>query len=66
MDEKFENMKKMLGEEAYDTLNIVSGTLLYQTIHFMKKLGLLEEFLKDKNKISRFLVERILKMEEIK
>lgn len=64
MDQEFNKMKKILGKENYDILNILSGTLLSDAIFFMKKVGILEEFLEDKNEISRFFVSRILKIEK--
>ena len=60
LPEDFVHMKEGLGEKRYDALNIVSGTLLSDAIIFMKKIGILEEFLKDKNVISHVLINSIL------
>jgi len=60
LPEDFVHMKESLGEKRYDALNIVSGTLLSDAIIFMKKIGILEEFLKDKNVISHVLINSIL------
>jgi len=60
LHEHFVHMKESLGEKRYDTLNIISGTLLSDAIIFMKKIGILEEFQEDKNEISHMLINCIL------
>ena len=60
----FSKMRKILGEKRYDALNIISATLLSDAIVFMKKIGILEEFLEDKNEISHMLINSILENRE--
>ena len=57
---EFDKMKKTLGEKKYDVLNIISGTLLSDAVIFMKKIGVLEEFLEDKNELSHMLIDSVL------
>lgn len=66
IQKEFFEMKETLGKEKYDLLNIISGTLLSDAIVFMKKMGVLEEFLGDKNEISNLLITKILKNRGIK
>ena len=63
---EFFEMKKNIGEKNYDLMNIITGTLFHDAVIFMKKVGILEEFLEDKNKASHIYIENILKMEEEK
>ena len=60
MTKEFDKMKGTLGEKRYDTLNIISGTLLSDAVIFMKKIGVLEEFLENKNEISHMLINSVL------
>ena len=64
IDKEFAKMKEMLGDK-YDLLNIITGTLFSDAIVFMKKIGVLEEFLEDKNDISRILIKKTLKHRKI-
>lgn len=56
-------IKEIIGEEKIDYLHIMSATLLTQAIKFIHKLGLLEEFLQDKNESSNLLVKAMLAFE---
>ncbi len=58
--ENLKKMKEIIGSERYDTLNIITGTLLSDAILFMKKLGVLKEFLEDKNEISHVMINSII------
>ena len=58
---EFIAMKKTLGDERYDVLNIITGTLLSDAVVFMNKLGVLDEFRKDKNQISNEVINGILR-----
>jgi len=60
----FDKMKEVLGKKRYDILNIISGTLLSDAVIFMKKIGVLEEFLEDKNEISHILINSVLENRE--
>ena len=60
MTKEFDKMKKTLGEKKYDVLNVISGTLLSDAVIFMKKIGVLEEFLEDKNEVSHMLINSVL------
>lgn len=64
IDKEFYEMKGILGEKKYDTLNIITGTLLHQAIHFMDRVGILEEFLEDKNSVSQLLIKQMLKLKK--
>ena len=61
LPKEFVKMKETIGKKNYDTLNIISGTLLSDAVVFMKKMGVLEEFLMDKNEISHMLINSFLK-----
>ncbi len=56
----FDKMKEVLGKNRYDTLNIISGTLLSDAVILMKKIGVLEEFLENKDEISHMLINSVL------
>ena len=56
----FNKMKDVLGDERYDILNIVTGTLLSDAVVFMKDLGVLDEFLENKNIVSHQMISSIL------
>ncbi len=53
-------MKDMLGNKIYDSLNVITGTLLSDAVVFMKNLGVLNEFLENKNIISHQMINSIL------
>jgi len=58
----FYDMKETLGQSKYDILNIVTGTLFHDAVLFMNRLGVLEEFLEDKNEFSHNLVNSFLEL----
>lgn len=64
LPKEFVKMKETIGKKNYDTLNIISGTLLSDAVIFMKKIGVLEEFLENKNEISHMLINSILENRE--
>lgn len=61
---EFIHMKKTIGVKNYDIMNIITGTLLHDAVIFMKKVGILEEFLEDKNDAAHYYIESILNMEK--
>lgn len=62
---KLEETKTLIGEEGFNTLHIIGTTLLGQAVKFMQKVGILEEFLEDKNDLSRMLINSLLNYEEV-
>ncbi len=56
----FSKMRKTLGEKKCDALDIISALLFHDAVIFMKKIGVLEEFLENKNEISRMVINSIL------
>ena len=65
INKEFYDMKDAIGTKNYDMMNIITGTLFNDAVKFMKKIGILEEFLVDKNEVSRCYIESILNMEDL-
>ncbi len=60
----FNKMRKTLGEKKCDALDIISAILFSDAVILMKKIGVLEEFLENKNEISRMVINSILEDRE--
>ena len=61
--EGFYKMKERLWTEKHDIMTIMVGTLFRDVVSFMKKVGILEEFLEGKNELSRAIIDGILELE---
>ena len=57
-------MRKEIGNVNCDVFGVISGALLYEAVCFIKKIGVLEEFLEDKDDVSRMYINAVLEIKK--